>query len=182
MRLGTRITLGVMALVLACAGMITWWIRASHTAAELNEAARDLYSKEATGVFTDLHGKGLDLGDVAQGEVVVVTSWASWCPLCAQDLATINQVVGEHAEGEVHALAINRHESQEQAARYLLTVPELPKITYVLDTKDYYFGAVDGYAMPETLVYDRQGKIILHQRGNVSADELRSALTTALQN
>jgi hypothetical protein len=50
-----------------------------------------------------------------------------------------------------------------------------------LDPTDYYFGNSSGYAMPETIVYARNGEVFLHQRGEIRPEELKQAIDKALE-
>lgn len=137
--------------------------------ANRNLASQHLQSEAAKESFTDENGNPVTLTNYA-GQPVIVTSWASWCPQCIDELATLNNQV----EGAgIKVLAINRKESREVAGRYMLELPPLPNVTFILDSKDYYFNSLEGYAMPETIIYNKAGEIVFHGRGNSRPDELK---------
>jgi hypothetical protein len=46
-------------------------------------------------------------------------------------------------------------------------------VLVVVDPSDHFYTAIQGYAMPETVVYDRDGKLVLHARGTFVESELR---------
>lgn len=179
MRAQVYIVGGVLLTILVVVAAVTYHVRSVREEAARNQAAADLYGAgEAT--YTDMLGNTIDLSEVAEDTVVVVTSWASWCPQCAGELALIDSIVAERDAAEVRALAINRMEPKEQAARFMGTLPEFSRLTFVLDNQDFYFRSVEGYAMPETLVYNRNGEVVLHKRGNLTTDELRAAVDQAI--
>jgi thiol-disulfide isomerase/thioredoxin len=139
------------------------------------DAAQALVVPEDSQSFTDTLGVALTLDDYL-GEVVVVTSWASWCPQCATDLPLLAAIADDYTEREVVFLAINRSESLAMAERFLNTLSSRPDLQFIMDPSDHFFNANEGYAMPETVVYDQKGSIVLQQRGELREAELRSVL------
>lgn len=174
------IVLGSLLLILVILAAATYTFRERRLAEERNVAKDVLFSEEATEAYTDIEGREIDLVS-AEGKVLVVTSWASWCPQCAAELELLNALAVERNDDRLQVLAMNRMEPKEQAQRFISTLPELPRISYVLDSKDYFFDSVVGYAMPETIFYNSAGEIVLHKRGSLTAEEAKAALDLAYQ-
>ncbi len=155
------ITLGSL---LLGAGIGTYYI-VTKNANSVTEETRQIFSDSAgTVTYTDLAGNAVSLEQYL-GKVLVVTSWASWSPFSSVDLQGQNTLASKYQGKEVVFLAINRKEVLSQAQRYAATLPELPNITLVIDTEDRFYTLVGGYAMPETVIFDKKGIIQEHIRG-----------------
>jgi thiol-disulfide isomerase/thioredoxin len=174
------LVIAALVLLLIGAGVVTYVVRNRAVQAERDQAEAALFSEEAQEAFTDLEGREVDLAGV-EGEIIIATSWASWCPQCAGELELLNEVVRERNDDRVKVLALNRMEQKYQAQRFMATLPELEKITFVLDNQDHFFGSVEGYAMPETIFYNEAGEIVLHKRGNLTKEEALAALDAAFR-
>lgn len=181
MKRASIITLIVMAgIVLAGTVYILLMDESEKQKRQETPAANALLIDEGEQPYTDLAGQPIQLADDF-GNVLVVTSWASWCPQCKDDLARLDAVAQEFAQREVSFLAINRAEDTYSAERYLATITRPSYVRIVLDPDDHFFAANTGYAMPETLVYSREGNVLLHQRGSLHTDELKQAIEKALE-
>ncbi len=49
-------------------------------------------------------------------------------------------------------------------------------IEYIIDTTDHFFTSFDGYAMPETLIFDEVGNIEYRKRGTLNYEESEQIL------
>ncbi len=130
--------------------------------------------------FTTLSGESTSVAD-SFGDVIVVSSWASWCPQCTGDFSKLNEVAAEFKDKDVHVYAVNRGEDTYSAERYLQTIEKPEHVEFILDPSDHFFKNSSGYAMPETIVYDKKGKIVLHQRGELKPDEVKDVLVKLLE-
>jgi thiol-disulfide isomerase/thioredoxin len=110
-----------------------------------------------------------------------VSSWASWCPQCAKDIELLDQIAAEFKDKNVVFLAINRAENPYTAERFLNTTKKPEYVRLVLDPSDHFFVANTGYAMPETIVYDQNGEVKSHQRGDINSEELKKAIFEAVE-
>lgn len=146
-------------------------------------ATREIFTGSTSTVptYTDLKGNKLSLEDWL-GEPIVVVSWASWSPFSADNLKSLDALAQEYSAKKIRFIAMNRKESKEQALRYLSTLTEFPHLTLVIDTEDLFYSAVAGYAMPETVIFNAKGDIILHEHGIVGNDLIRQAIDPLLQN
>ena len=108
--------------------------------------------------------------------MLVINSWASWSPQSQIELLTLQKLAVEFKDKPVVFLAINRKELKEQATRFMTTLPEVSNVVILIDTTDHFYGAVGGYAMPETVVYQSDGLVKEHIRGEFKEEELRTSL------
>lgn len=163
--------------ILAAASLASYYLFFSNNGvrddAPLNKA---LNPKEGSEGFTDIDGNKLTLSDYF-GQLLVVTSWASWCPQCATDLPALAEFSKEFDEKDVKILAVDRAENRFTAERFLNSIASTEGLIIILDPEDQFFEVHEGYAMPETLLYDKKGNVVLHQRGALNIEELRTAIT-----
>ncbi len=143
-------------------------------------AASALFIENEQDAFLDMSQNKVDFSDDF-GKVLVVSSWASWCPQCAEDITRLDQVAAEFKDREVVFFAINRAENPYTAERFLSTIQKPEHVRVILDPSDHFFAANAGYAMPETIIYDENGEIKSHQRGNLNTDELKKAIFEAIE-
>jgi thiol-disulfide isomerase/thioredoxin len=127
--------------------------------------------------FTDLEGNEVSL-EQYRGKVLVVNSWASWCPFCVNELPDFSKLAAEYEGRELEVLAINRAESKPQIEAYLRSIDPMPGVTILLDKEDTYYKFIGGFAMPETVFYDTEGGVVVHKRGFMTLDEMKSHVDT----
>jgi thiol-disulfide isomerase/thioredoxin len=114
-----------------------------------------------------------------KGKPVVANVWASWCPYCVNELPGFGKIQKEFSD-QIVILAINRGESAEQARAYLERLGMESDLLYYLDPEDSFYTSIGGFSMPETIFVDREGNVITHKRGPVSADEIRQKVQELL--
>lgn len=167
----------VLCLIILLAGFLTWFITKKNNQA-YNPAASALGTQENQTPYTDLEGNILSL-DSYLGDIIVVNSWASWSPASVTELPMLAKMSDEFSDKNVKILAINRNEPRTTAERFLKSVGVSDKVQLVLDADDRYFKSVEGYAMPETIIYDRGGNIIYHHRGAITEELVRKYIQQA---
>jgi thiol-disulfide isomerase/thioredoxin len=143
-------------------------------------AASALLPDEGETSFSNLQGEPVSLAPEF-GNVIVATSWASWCPMCTADIVKLGEVAQAYKDQDVIVLAVNRAEDKYTAERFLQTITVPEGVRIVLDSNDFYFKNSAGYAMPETIVYGKDGAVILQQRGELRLDELKQYIDKALE-
>lgn len=172
MRKSYIVTLLVLSVLIAFAVGVAYYIHDKAVREEANQADETLFSDAGESPYVDKNGNGVSLeGNL--GKVIVVNSWASWSPFSVEELQSLNQFASEYKDKNVVVIAVNRKETKEQAERFLATLPPLENLQVVIDTKDFFYGAVGGYAMPETVFYDSRGTIIEHRQGAVSLEDTK---------
>ena len=124
------------------------------------------------------NGQHLDTAKL-QGRVVVVLSWASWCPSCSVKLQTLSELKKIYGE-RLEVLAVNRGEEKSTMNDYRAFAHLPENISYVEDPSDIYFKQVDGRSMPELIIFSKDGKIQSHLFDVPSLDELKSIIDRVL--
>ena len=129
--------------------------------------------------YTDVDGNPVNLSEYL-GKTLIVYSWASWSPFSAADLETLSLLASQYSSEQVVILAINRAESKEIAASFLRVNGIKDGVQLVLDKDDVFYKSINGFSMPETVVFDKAGDIVLQHRGAVVEDRISVAVDQAL--
>ena len=141
--------------------------------ARLNSDIRTLNEPEKA-MYTTLSGEPVTIE--AQGDaVLVVNIWASWSPYSSADF-TVLRALKEKFGDQVRIIALNRMESGAIVEAYLASIAAHEGIEYLLDSTDYFFKTTDGYAMPETVIFDDIGNVVFHLRGAANENELSTVI------
>jgi thiol-disulfide isomerase/thioredoxin len=172
---GKRSTIFVVLLLVAILAIVAWF--AYRTVVEHKEktsdAGRAFIDTDTENRFLDMNGVKVELSTAIGSKVIYVNSWASWSPLSRDELIALNEVAGEFKDKPITFIALNRREPVPQAQAYLATLPPLPNLTIVIDSTDEFYKEVTGYAMPETVLYTKDGAILRHERQPQTADAIR---------
>ena len=121
--------------------------------------------------YVTLDGERVDMNDF-ESPLLIVNFWASWSPFTHADGEVLKALKEEYGE-RITIRAVNRKESVDTARAYLNTVGKAPGVEYILDTTDYLYAEGGGYAMPETVVFDRTGNEVARIRGTLTLPDLR---------
>jgi thiol-disulfide isomerase/thioredoxin len=123
--------------------------------------------------FRALDGTPVPLAAL-RGKPVVVNLWATWCPPCRREMPVLQQAQAKH--GEVHFVFLNQGETAERVQRWLATQPQ-PLRNVLLDPHGE-LGAQRGHrALPTTLFFDAQGRLVDTRVGELSAASLAERLS-----
>jgi thiol-disulfide isomerase/thioredoxin len=179
MRKNYLITIIVILVTLASAVIATYLVKTTNLKDLQNQAEETLFKENGISPYVDMKGRPVSLEQYL-GSVLVVNSWASWSPFSTVELPQLEAVANLYESKGVIILAVNRKESKEQAERFLNTIPPLVKTIAVIDTSDFFYSAIGGYAMPETVIYDRAGTIIYQEHGVISLSILQNNLDRIL--
>ena len=174
-----KIVLGVLFAIIVLAAVTTVYVLYQKKHAIREETIAVFSNQPGEAPYSDLLGNPVSLEQYL-GRILVVASWASWSPFSQADLLMLNELSQKYSEEQVVFMAINRKETKEQAARYTSTLPPLPGLVVVLDPRDNFYTAVGGYAMPEVVIYNQQGEILVHERGIASRDIIEKTLDELL--
>lgn len=164
----SRITLIILGLIIVAALTVLFLVQRGNSDESLQSSpAATAFSPETP--YTDIDGDPIVLSDYV-GQSVVVFAWASWCPDCVNQL----RVLSDYAKSreDVVVLAINRAESPQTAKNFLQHFGLIDTVDLVLDPNDHFFNSVNGYTMPETVIFNEQGLIVHHERGPITKEEI----------
>ena len=123
--------------------------------------------------MTSLAGTPTQLAALADGKPMVVNLWASWCPPCRREMPVL--AAAQQRETGVRFVFVNQGEDAETAQRYL-SAGGLDLANVLLDADAALGGAVGSGALPTTLFYDADGRLVATHLGELSAASLVSKL------
>ncbi|HEC63871.1 MAG TPA: TlpA family protein disulfide reductase [bacterium] len=130
-------------------------------------------------VFKDADGNDAKLADYMDGKTLIIAnSWATWCPFCLQELLDFVDLQKKYGD-ELVIITINRAETLAQANSYLEDVGVAGELIHLQDSKDSFYKGINGIAMPETLFFDKDGKMVKQQRGVMSLEKMETNLELA---
>jgi thiol-disulfide isomerase/thioredoxin len=93
-----------------------------------------------------------------RGRVVLVNFWATWCEPCEREMPAMERLYGAlpREAFELVAVAIDEREDDVAAfqARMELSFP------IVLDPEQVAYGAYQTMGVPESLLIDREGRVV----------------------
>lgn len=114
-----------------------------------------------------------NLGPEAEGKPRVVNLWATWCPPCRREMPVLQ--AAQARETGVAFVFANQGESPGQVRDYL--AQEKLGLKNVLMDPTTELGRVSGSrALPTTLFYDAQGRLVDHHLGELSEASLKQKL------
>ncbi len=126
--------------------------------------------------LADLNGKWVKLSDYT-GKVVLVNTWATWCPPCRAEMPDLNTFYNQYQDEGFAILAINAGEAPTVAADFALEYGL--DFTVVVDP-DYR--VMDGFKIntyPTSILIDRKG-IIRDIRVGMHSPETLSGYCVAI--
>ncbi len=142
-----------------------------------NESSIDLAKFE----FIDGKEEVIDITDNI-GRPMVVNMWATWCPPCREEMPAFQKAWEDHKEEVdffmVNALHSKPGENKEAVDRFVekhkLTLP----IYYDLDMTTMI--ELQATFLPTTLFINKEGKVIHHQIGMISPEDLKKHIESIL--
>ena len=133
---------------------------------------------EESASYTDLDGNAVDIRKF-KGKPLIVNAWASWMPFSQTELPLL--IKSQETYGDrITILAINRMEDRVKIRAFLSTFSIPESIVFLADPTDFFYRAVGGYAMPETVFYRSDGTIAEHKRGVLTEEELKEKIELLL--
>jgi thiol-disulfide isomerase/thioredoxin len=106
-----------------------------------------------------------------RGELLVINSWATWCPFCVEELKDFDVAQSKFGE-QVQFVLVNRKEGSEVADTYLNDLGISSNMITFLDETDEFYKAIQGFSMPETIFVNKDGTIQYHKRGFMTRQEI----------
>ena len=104
-----------------------------------------------------LDGKKIKLSDY-RGKVVFLNFWATWCPPCLEEMASMEQANKKLASNRFAMLAISIDSEGETAIRKFFKGP-LPSFQILIDRDQKVSQRYGSFKVPETYIIDSTGRI-----------------------
>jgi thiol-disulfide isomerase/thioredoxin len=109
--------------------------------------------------------------DQARGKVVVLNFWATWCPPCVEEMPDFARFYRDRDPAQVAFLSLSADDpnTMDSVVRKFQQDNDLPFDVHVLAERDPdaiqgALGTEISGALPLTIVYDRQGRVVkLHE-------------------
>jgi thiol-disulfide isomerase/thioredoxin len=114
-----------------------------------------------------------------RGSVVLVNFWATWCIPCRAEMPDLEHEYRVHkAEGLV-VLGVDVQESRADVTKFINDLG----VTYpvLLDSEAVAHDAYHVGGLPQTILIDRVGRVILSRPGAASREQLELEITQALK-
>ena len=96
----------------------------------------------------------------AEGEVVIINYWATWCPPCIAEMPSFQELYNDYQD-RVSFLFISGEDHKTTAN--FLDKKELSLPSYRMLSQDPK--PLEGYSLPTTYVIDRNGEIVIKKIG-----------------
>jgi cytochrome c biogenesis protein CcmG/thiol:disulfide interchange protein DsbE len=125
-----------------------------------------------------LDGRTVTLAGL-RGKVVLVDFWASWCPPCQEEAATLAEVYREYAGQPVEFVGVDIWDRREDALAFV----ERYGVTYPSGVDQRGAIAIDYgvKGIPEKFFIDRDGVVRRKFVGPMTAENLRAVLAQLMQ-
>jgi thiol-disulfide isomerase/thioredoxin len=122
-----------------------------------------------------LDGTAFTLGEL-RGRPVFVNLWATWCPPCVEELASIDRLAREVGEEAVHFVLASPEDAARVRAFAELNDHDLPLVVEETLAPEAFGELV----LPTTVILDSEGRMVLRHRGAAEWDtpEVQALLRT----
>ncbi len=123
--------------------------------------------------LTSLTGEPVALSDY-QGQVVLINTWATWCPPCKAEMPAIDDFYQAHQADGLVVLAVNSQEDAATVQRFI----EAQGFSFpiLLDTQARVMEQYQVRGLPTTFVIDRSGMIRYVHTGAITAQQLEQVV------
>lgn len=120
----------------------------------------------------DAAGQTVNLGDY-QGGPLVINLWATWCPPCRREMPVLEKA--QQQRPDLTFLFVNQAESMQSVSTFLAT-QGLNLDNVLFDGSGRLGQAVGSMALPTTLFYSADGRLLGSHLGELSEASLARAL------
>jgi len=166
--LGLRRAAVRVPLAVATATAAAVWLLGAASLATLPEGEDRL----PTQVLQDLDGREVALS-AFRGKPTVVNLWATWCPPCRREMPVLRDAQARRAD--VNFVFLDQAEGPERV-RAFLAAQQLPLRNVLLDLHGKVGEQLGSRALPTTLFFDAEGRLIDARVGELSPATLDQRL------
>ncbi|HCS07831.1 MAG TPA: peroxiredoxin [Pseudomonas sp.] len=123
-------------------------------------------------VLRNANGESVQLGSY-KGGPLVINLWATWCPPCRREMPVLQNA--QHQHENVTFLFVNQGESMQSVSTFLET-QGLNLSNVLFDSGGQLGQKVGSMALPTTLFYNADGRLLASHLGELSEASLARAL------
>lgn len=120
-----------------------------------------------------LGGETVALSDY-QGQVILVNTWATWCPPCKAEMPAIDEFYKTHQNEGFVVLAINSQEDAATVQRFINT--QGFTFSVLLDTQARVINQYKVRGLPTSFVIDRDGIVRYVHTGAITQRQLEEVI------
>lgn len=114
-----------------------------------------------------------------KGKVVMVSFWATWCPVCRSEMPGWQKLYEANRAKGFEMVAMSVDDAEEEVHAFMAEKKYRFPIGWRFDkTEDDDFPTIRG--TPTIFFVDRQGKVALKQVGRMTEESLRQTLANLL--
>ena len=128
--------------------------------------------------LTDVTGTKVSLTD-HKGNVILLNTWATWCPPCRGEMPDLEAFYHEHAEEGFVLLGVNIGEETETVVQFVdalhLTFP------IWLDPEESTLRSLNSFSLPYSIVIDREGIVRYAWSGATCLSALEGSISPMLR-
>ena len=146
------------------AGAIAWFVAGGTSTADSPAGVAMPQTELVT-----VDGRPSTLATISAGKPAVVNLWATWCPPCRREMPVLASA--QQNQPGIQFIFVNVGEDPATIERFL-KAEQLELRNIVLDPMSALGRAVGSTALPTTLFYDAQGKLVDVHLGVLSAASL----------
>jgi thiol-disulfide isomerase/thioredoxin len=135
-----------------------------------------------TRMIRDAAGAETTLAAIADGEVMVLNLWATWCAPCMHEMPTLGELQRRY-EGRIRVVPVSvDSEAQRERAQRELARLSNNSLPFLIDISRGVLFDAQAAGMPVTIVYDRQGREVARLAGGAdwSSDEAAALIDAVL--
>lgn len=154
-------------------GGLAFWLLATFSSSLYEQGTRmpEIVLRNASGESVQLSSY--------QGGPLVINLWATWCPPCRREMPVLQNA--QHHHQDITFLFVNQGESMQSVSTFLET-QGLNLSNVLFDSGGQLAQKVGSMALPTTLFYSPEGRLLGSHLGELSEASLARALESFDQN
>ena len=131
---------------------------------------------------TDLEGNAVSSGDLFAGhKVTMINLWATWCHVCKEELAALEELSKELAEKDCQIIGVCTDAIDDESAALAAQILEENGVTYTnIRATEEMLDLMAAPAMPSTYFVDSEGNVLTSPVKGADFEKYRQRIEEAL--